>query len=191
MVFGLFENNGSLGLRVDGASFLPGQKITGTVVLNITKPMQARALRVAFYGTVPHSKHSVQRILQVTQLLSGEKPYSPGESYRFELPVPLPIEFQMPEGGVWDVMVGMMAQVRPRGWYVHATLDIPKAADLNKVVQIAIVGEMIKTARIPASTDQARMAITVHNVEMQRALYNGTPPAQQPPQSGQPPAKPV
>jgi len=188
MVFGLFENNGSLDLRVDGASFAPGQKITGTVVLKLAKTMQARGLRMAFYGTVPHSRHSVRRILQVTQLLSGEKPYSPGEAYTFELPVPQPIEYQLPEGGAWDLVAGMAVQPRPRGWYVQATLDIPKAADLNSVVQIAVVGEMIKLARIKAGTDQERYALTLHNADMDRALYGGAPP----PQPGaQPPSKPV
>jgi len=197
MVFGLFENNGSLDLRVDGASFAPGQKITGTVVLKLAKTMQARGLRVLFYGEIMASsgKHRrIQRILQTRQAISGEKLYSRGESYDFELCVPMPVEMQVPDNALGDAMAGLMGVARPRGWFVHATLDIPGSADLNKRVQVSVAGEMIKTVKVPGNTREEQMAITMHNIETERklnagiALFGDSPLESKP---AQPPAKPV
>ena len=172
----MLENRGSLDLRVNGASFLPGQTVTGTVALNLTKPIKARALRVAFYGTVSRGKrHSPRRIFHIVQIVSGEKIYSPGESYAFQLPISPPLEFQQPEGTLGDIMAaGSTGLVQPRGWYVHATLDIPIAFDLNTIVQIAIAGEMLKSVRVPGNTQQEQLALMQHNIDMNRRLSAGT-----------------
>ena len=196
MVFGFFEG-GSLDLRLNGNSFSPGQKITGTVVVNPDKPKQARGLRVLFYGEIlVHSGkgHHIQRILQTRQVISGEKLYSRGESYDFELYIPMPLEMQVPDNALGDAIAGLAGIARPRGWFVHATLDIPKSADLNKRVQIIMAGEMIKTVKVPGNTKEEQMAITMHNIEMQRklnagiALFGDSPLESKP---AQPPSKPV
>lgn len=203
MVFGFFE--GGLELRVNGTSFSPGQKITGTVVVNPDKPKQARELRVLFYGEIMTRSgrhHNIQRILQTRQIISGEKMYSRGESFDFELTLPQPLEFQAPDNAVGDAIAAIqliaasMVPAQPRGWFVHATLDIPGSADLNKRAQITIVGEMIKTVKVSANTKEEQLALTQHNIELQRKLTAGTAlfgdapmesqPAQ-PPQTGQPP----
>ena len=191
MVFGLFENNGSLDLRVNGASFAPGQKITGTVALNLTKPMQAHELRVAFYGTVHGRKRSIRHIFEVRQILSGQKLFSPGESYAFELPIPMPVEFHVPDNIIGQLGASRL-EVHPLGWYVLATLDIALFSSLKKSVQIALAGDMVTNVKVPAATTEQQTAIVYHNQEAWRLLAGGAPEpapgqAAPPPQTGQPP----
>jgi hypothetical protein len=185
MVFGLFENNGSIELRVNGTSFAPGQKITGTVTANLAKQIKARELRVSFYGEMIASagRRGSQhvRILEVRQILSGEKLYSPGETFNFELPIPQPIEFRIPDNAIGGLMEGM-AHVRPGLWFVHATLDISIASSLNNRVEITMAEEMVKTVKVPAPTQQDQIALSLHNAEVQRILAGGALP----PQTGQP-----
>ena len=193
MVFGLFENNGTLELRVNGASFSPGQKITGTVVLNLTKPTKARELRVSFYGTVHGRKRSIRHIFEVRQILSGEKIYSPGESYAFELLIPMPVVFHQPDNIVGELGANRL-EVHPLGWYVLATLDIALFSSLKKSVQITLVGDMVTKVKAPAATQEQQMAIVYHNQEAWRLLAGGAPEpapgqAASPPQT--PPVSPV
>jgi len=137
MVLGLFE--GELELLVGSTNFSAGQKITGSVRLKLPQPIQARALRIAFYGEIVkrHGKNShVERIFETTIPIAGEKLYQGGESFPFELQLPQSLARPKIEG-MFSVL-NFLAPT-PRGWFLHATLDLPNKLDINKRVKLNIL----------------------------------------------------
>ena len=137
MALGFFE--GELELLIGSTNFSAGQKITGSVRLKLPKPIQARALRVAFYGEIikNHGKNSsVDRIFETTVPISGEKTYQGGESITFELQLSQSLALPRIEG-MFSVL-NFLAP-KPRGWFLHATLDLPNKLDINKRVPLNIL----------------------------------------------------
>ena len=137
MVLGLFE--GELELLVGSTNFSAGQKITGSVRLKLPQPILARGLRIAFYGEIVkrHGKHSsVERIFETTVPISGEKTCQGGESFAFELQLPQSLALPRIEGAF--AFLDFFSP-KPRGWFLHATLDLPNKLDINKRVPLNIL----------------------------------------------------
>lgn len=134
MVLGLFE--GELDLLIGSTNYSAGQKISGSIRLKLPKPLKARGLRVSFYGEI-YDPDFTERVFVITAKLSGEKLYSTGENYNFELQ--LPESFAPPkfEGPYADALNKFMP--KPQNWFVHATLDLPHKLDINKRVLVKIV----------------------------------------------------
>ena len=138
MVLGLFE--GELDLQIGSTNFSAGQKITGSVRLKLPNPLQARGLRVSFYGEIMSSsgrQRHVEKIFETVVALAGEKTYQNGESYNFELQLPGSLAtptYQGPLAGLVNYFIP-----KPRGWFVHATLDVPMKIDLNKRLAVNII----------------------------------------------------
>ena len=153
MVFGFGE--GSISLQLNKTNFAFGETVEGTLSLKLKKPKQARQLRVSIvaekqitqYGRTSRggiSRDSAQNILFSTDvILDGEKLYSPpGKDYPFKIQVPQKSVIPTaPEGNLGTALKavqflsGQMSQIK---WYIVGTLDIPKAIDIKKAVQISV-----------------------------------------------------
>jgi hypothetical protein len=157
MVLGIGE--GSVDLKLNGLNFSPGQKITGTSILSLPQPKQARGLRLEFYGEIRRrsgKRAHTERVCQITQMLSGEKLYRSGESFPFEITVPEVATISAP--GILGTLVSMFTP-RPV-FYVHASLDVPNEFDINRRVQVSIAAKALNVnAALPATKEEAiRMA---------------------------------
>ena len=145
MVLGLFE--GSMELQVNGGTFVPGQKITGTVSLKLNQPKKARELRLEFYGEVKRYRRGVnriERVYEVRQQLGGEREYSNGEMFNFEIEVPAGISIPTP-----NFLSKLLVMVVPRPtFYVHASLDVSNELDINRRVRVEINGSMVNVQPI-------------------------------------------
>jgi hypothetical protein len=108
-----------LQLRLGKQVYSPGEKITGSVILNLGKEKQARSLTVRFYGLRGRGKRKL-RICSTEAEVSGERTYRKGESLFFSLVVPRESRF-----------LGEDAELDGRTfWHVEAQLDIPREVDL-------------------------------------------------------------
>lgn len=160
MVLGIGE--GSIDLKLNGLNFSPGQKITGTAILSLQQPKQARALRLEFYGEIKRrsGKHThTERVYQITQILSGEKLYRSGESFPFEITVPEVATISAP--GILGTIVGMFAP-RPI-FYVHASLDAQNEFDINKRVQVNVTGKAVDVSTAFPTTKEEAIRMTEQN----------------------------
>ena len=93
------------------------------------------------------SKASESQVLFSTDVIvDGEKLYSPpGQDYNFKIQVPaknaLPAQAEVPEGMLGTAlkatqfMSGKTQQVK---WHIIAKLDVPKARDISKKMQISV-----------------------------------------------------
>ena len=141
MVLGIGE--GKVELILDKTSYIPGEAIKGKVNLSLGQPQQARALRVEFFGEIERrtgnrrsgQHRTIERVFVVQKQISGEKSYSNGEAYGFEITVPanaLPPK----QSGVIVSFLNFFTPT-PR-WYLQATLDMPMKLDMNKKIPIQL-----------------------------------------------------
>jgi hypothetical protein len=152
MFFDLF-GKGRIDLTMEKTHFSPGETIRGTASLVLKKPVNARQLRITFYGERSVRERSIdskgrpvtrtkkETAYSFTLPLDGEKTYSKSE-YPFEIQIPSDLLQQPQMGGVLGTalkavqfLVGESSRV---SWYVKATLDIPKASDINRSIQVHI-----------------------------------------------------
>jgi len=154
MVFGF--GKGKIEVQLENYNLSPGDMIKGTVLLQLKKPVHARALKVLFIGeavtrrTTPHgggvsTSYQKTYVHKFEMPLDGEKDYSEG-TYNFEIAIPKDIlqrAGSMPmEGTIGDlvkaaqILTGTSKRIN---WYVEAKLDVPKGLDIRKKVQVNIV----------------------------------------------------
>ena len=92
---------------------------------------------------------NIERIYDFKQQLDGEREYSEGREYQFQIGIPADILGagpQMPEGALGQVVkvaqtLGTITGATPRRrlqWYLLAKLDIPGGLDISKKVDITI-----------------------------------------------------
>jgi hypothetical protein len=102
-------------------------------------------------GTVSggHGSTQIERIYEFKQQLDGEKEYSEGREYHFEMKIPadiLGMGPQMTKGALGQVAkvaqtAAAITGVIPRRrlqWYLQAKLDIPGGLDISRKVDITI-----------------------------------------------------
>lgn len=143
MVLGLFE--GSINIKIEKTSYLPGEIIKGEVTLKLDKPKKAKELRIMFYGQY-HTRHGkrrrTERIWVQTHSLSGAIEYPAGTStYSFEIQIP---QHTQPQSqtitlGSISIPVGMSDPVKRATWYLNASLDVSMEFDVNKTMQISLI----------------------------------------------------
>ena len=129
MVFGMGEVEITLG----PTTYTPKETINGKLKLHLPKDTNARELRVEFYGEVERGA-KVERVYRAVQKLGGERVYKDGEVFNFSLTIPeqaTPPEAQGTFGSIRDMFVA-----KPRNWYVHASIDIPMAPDVNSRISV-------------------------------------------------------
>ena len=152
-------DKGKINISIQKTMFAPGDIISGNVSLTLKKPVNARELSISLIGEIKHSAVSFGkaastnaqtiRIYDFKLQLDGEKEYTQGGEYPFEIKVPpdiLGTKQQAPEldGAMAQGMkiVQEIAQMtgafQPIQWYLLAKLDIPKGLDINKKADISI-----------------------------------------------------
>ncbi len=151
MVFGL--GKGKIDLTLSKQNFMPGETITGNLILKLKKPILAKKLVVNLIG----KKHVTQRmsgrrgvstnrrsitIYEFELALGKEKEYLK-EQHPFEIKIPANIlqGKQKSEGAMGKAIEALkfLSGGNERiEWYVEAVLDIPKSLDVNKKVDITL-----------------------------------------------------
>ena len=131
MVFGMSE--GDIDIVLGPTTFTPRETINGKVKLKLSAPVQARSLKVEFYGEIERG-NKYERVFRTEQVLGGERTYKNGDVFDFTLTMPeqaKPNEAQGTFGSIQDLFVP-----KPKNWYVHAQMDIPMAPDINARISV-------------------------------------------------------
>jgi hypothetical protein len=144
---------GKIIVSIQKTSYAPGDVISGNVALTLKKPVRAKELSISLIGTgklAPYdtgegTTHSLswERIYEFKQHLDGEREYSEGREYHFEVEIPTDIltrhfrpkrsrAFTLTSKGFKEVPFG------EKKWYLLAKLDIPRGLDISKKVDIRI-----------------------------------------------------
>ena len=175
----MFGSKGKISVSIQRTNYAPGDTISGNVALTLKKPVNAREVSVSLIGeqvttggggTVGWgggrtsgmgktwgggtmgggaASSGIERIYEFKQQLDGEKEYSEGREYHFEMKIPadiLGVGPQMPEGALGQVVkvaqtLGTITGATPLRrfqWYLLARLDIPGGLDISKKVDITI-----------------------------------------------------
>jgi 2',3'-cyclic-nucleotide 2'-phosphodiesterase (5'-nucleotidase family) len=159
---------GKINIAIQRTNYAPGDIISGDVALTLKRPVKAREVNISLIGehkttqTTPRGGGTMGgggtsmstttktvRIYDFKQQLDGEKEYSEGREYRFEIKIPadiLGIGPQTPEGALGQALkvaqtVATFTGAIPRRrlqWYLLAKLDIPGGLDISKKVDITI-----------------------------------------------------
>jgi hypothetical protein len=156
MVLGIGE--GSIEIKIDKASYVPGEAITGQVILKLNQPKNAKELRIMFYGEYERRKrhshynsrrgrHSdvethTERIWVQNITLDGEKAYPAGVStYSFK--IQLPQYNAQPQQAITlgpiSIPLGSSDPVKRARWYLNASLNLSMSFDISKKQQIALI----------------------------------------------------
>ena len=143
---------GKIEVFLEKYNFKPGETIKGKLNLKLKKPIQARQLRVSFYGMQSttstgigsNSRENTRNyVYRFDMPLDGEKEYLEGE-YNFEIAIPADVNKRgaMPGGTLGTALQAaqfLSGTISRTQWYVEAALDIPKGIDVKKTVQVNIV----------------------------------------------------
>jgi len=150
MVFGIGE--GKVAITLAKTIFAPGETIRGKARLEIDVPKQARALRLELYreeqrrtshmgaGGATHHSSSRQKTVEFSKPLGGEKLYTPGEEYEFELAAPSgTAALNLPASPISGIVSALAAYALPvPRYYVAVVLDLPMSKDISGRAQIQI-----------------------------------------------------
>ena len=156
----MFGSKGKIDISIQKTNYAPGDTISGNVALTLKKPVKAREVSISLIGkriTTQRgftmegwsSSTTKMRIYDFKQQLDGEKEYSEGREYQFEMKIPadiLGMGPQTPEGKLGQVLkvaqtAAAMTGAIPRRrlqWYLLAKLDVPGGLDITKKVDITI-----------------------------------------------------
>jgi hypothetical protein len=163
-------SKGKINIAIQKGHYAPGDIISGDVALTLKKPVKAREVSISLIGehkiteTNPRvggpmgggvmsmsTTTKTMRIYDFKQQLDGEKEYSEGRDYHFEIKIPADTMSMRPqisevEGKLGQVlkvaqtaatMTGVIPFQRTK-WYLLAKLDIPGGLDISKKVDITI-----------------------------------------------------
>lgn len=153
MVFGLFSK-GTMNIQLQKMAFSQGESISGTVTMQLKKPIQARGVRICLIGEQKTTQYrngkmetSTQQIFNLPVQLDSEKEYTTQPySYNFELKAPqISNNSSLPGGAagtaikaVGFLMNGTIAGAGAVSWFIDASLDVPKGFDVSKKLQISL-----------------------------------------------------
>jgi hypothetical protein len=133
---------GKIQVDILKTTYLPGEKIQGTVRMNIDKPIKARGVVVSLKATRTEGSGKHQRTVTLYEFekqLDTEKEYRPQPyEYKFELDVP-DLKLNVPNfSGFFGGILNALARQNPVKWRVRANLDIPMGIDVSKEVSIDV-----------------------------------------------------
>lgn len=140
---------GKIIINLSNFNFSSGESITGTVILQLKKPMQAKSLKVGLVAesssrSIRNNKPNNSRtsvLFKFDQSLDGEKLYVVGEhSYNFSIKVPNNV-VNSTGNAIADTLVksaqilsGNLSSIR---WYVTAELET-SGFNISKRVQVNV-----------------------------------------------------
>jgi hypothetical protein len=166
----MFGSKGKINIAIQKTSYAPGDTISGNVALTLKKPLKAREVSIFLIGehkttqTAPgvggamggggmsmSTTTKTVRIYDFKQQLDGEKEYSQGREYRFEIKIPADTLSMRPQISNVEGKLGQALKVAQTAaamtgaipfqrikWYLLAKLDIPGGLDISKKVDITI-----------------------------------------------------
>jgi len=155
-----------MALAFDKQQFALGENITGSVILKLGKPKQARGLRLEFYGVehVGRGKGGSNRVIcQSGMELSPARMYQSGETIPFSISMPAGVKEHiiLPQGAG---MLERMSRANSRIlWYVKATLDLPGEIDLTQAEKVGIA--------VPAESQPAVAAAMAENKSVRQKMF--------------------
>lgn len=152
---------GRLIIKLEKFNYSVGETISGIVFLDLKKPVQAKELVIALRGdrksrggiqlgdSHNNRRQEEHRVYEFEIHLDGEKEYTKGMEYPFEIVVPEDVRNLQPNmpgsGGVLGsvmkvaqtaaTMTGVYTQLK---WYLHAKLDVPRGIDVKDDQDITI-----------------------------------------------------
>ena len=161
---------GKIDIAIQKSHYAPGDIISGDVSLTLKKPVKAREVSISLIGEHKTTQTTTGvggpmagggmsmstttktvRIYDFKQQLDGEKEYSQGREYRFEIKILADTLGMRPqisevEGKLGQVLKVAQAAAALTGaipiqrikWYLLAKLDIPGGLDISKKADITI-----------------------------------------------------
>jgi len=151
---------GTIAFDVSQVDYKPGDKLTGTVVLNLEEATAADKFVVRLYATGTRTRyeresgsssktlvHEKETLYSFDLEVDGEKTYPAGEnSYEFSIRIPVDAENEaaLPDSGI----LGEVAKVaslfsrgakHPTTWTLRAFLNIPWKRNIKKEVAIQVM----------------------------------------------------
>jgi hypothetical protein len=161
---------GKIDIAIQKSHYAPGDIISGDVALTLKKPVKAREVSISLIGEHKTTQTTTGvggpmagggmsmstttktvRIYDFKQQLDGEKEYSQGREYRFEIKIPADTlgmgpQISAGEGKLGQVLKVAQAAAAMTGaipfqrikWYLLAKLDIPGGLDISKKADITI-----------------------------------------------------
>jgi hypothetical protein len=164
---------GKIDIAIQKTNYAPGDTISGNIALTLKKPVKAKEASISLIGeeiatggggTVGWGGGrtwgsvgtkgggggaTIERVYNFKQQLDGEKEYSEGREYQFEMKIPadiLGMGPQTPEGKLGQVLKVAQTAAAMTGaipfqriqWYLLAKLDVPGGLDITKKVDITI-----------------------------------------------------
>lgn len=161
---------GKISVAIQKSHYAPGDIISGNVALTLNKPVKAREVNISLIGEHQTTQTATRvggpvtgggmststatktmRIYDFKQQLDGEKEYSQGGEYRFEIKIPSDIMGGRPQIGEAEGKLGQVLKVAQTAaamtgaipfqrikWYLLAKLDIPGGLDISRKVDITI-----------------------------------------------------
>jgi hypothetical protein len=161
---------GKIDIPIQKSHYAPGDIISGDVSLTLKKPVKAREVSISLIGehkttqTTPQAAGSMGgggmsmstttktvRIYDFKEHLDGDKEYSQGREYRFEIKIPADTLSMTPQVAEVEGKLGQVLKVAQTAaamtgaipfqrikWYLLAKLDIPGGLDISKKVDITI-----------------------------------------------------
>ena len=160
MVLGIGE--GKVAVILPKSIYAPGETIRGKARLELSEPKQARALRVELYreersttthtgaGGSAHQSTGTRKVVEFSKPLSGEKLYTSGEEFEFELVAPYAATaLGLPPSPITGIVSALasLAMPAPR-YFVAAVLDLPMSMDMSGRAQIQIQAPAQPSAQI-------------------------------------------
>jgi len=147
-MFGLFSK-GKVEIQLNKYNFRPGEVIEGTVTFKLKKPYHGNECFIRLVATQTLTEYTNGRrstrktdIFNFKHPLDGEKDYSTQPySYPFKINIPQNVTAPTPDGTLGTVLKAasfLSKQSKRVNWYLKAQLDIPKAIDMRKKVQINV-----------------------------------------------------
>jgi len=146
---------GKIDINIPKTDFLPGDKISGNVLLALKKPVKAREASISLIGEQTtirggvlgtEQSRNTQRVYDFRQRLDGEKEYNGEARYSFEIKLPEDILSRQPQVPQASGALGQGLKIAQAiagigvwsNWYLLAKMDVPGGMDINKKLQITI-----------------------------------------------------
>ena len=161
---------GKIDVAIQKSHYAPGDLISGSVSLTLKKPVKAREVSISLIGEHKTTQTTTGiggpmggggmsmstttktvRIYDFKQQLDGEKEYSQGGEYSFELKIPADTPSMRSQTSEVEGKLGQVLKVAQTAaamtgaipfqrikWYLLAKLDIPGGFDVSKKVDVTI-----------------------------------------------------
>lgn len=142
------NSKGKITINPEKIEYGRGEKITGTVTLNLKKPLEAGKLNIGLVGerktktySSRGSSYKKEIIFDFSKPINKEGQYPPGEStYKFDLLIPKDVAPEKSGNAIVDTMIKTVQVVTGSGsvsWFLKSNLEL-KGFDIKRKLRINI-----------------------------------------------------